>query len=310
MAIYRLYSKRKIEREREADEVYFYDEIPRTLRSQLFQIFLEAFENEQLGRSRCTHFRLSRVHFQLAVKILRREYGVDSLVQHISDPTEEFLKFLKACKTDQFLDCAELLGRAVMSDEDLEDEYKLEIIQEINHRFMEAALGYEFVDFEIIRIDSGILHSEVLKPTLLALSSNVLYEGANEEIRQAFEKYRSHDNKGAIVEALKAFESTMKAILEKNEWPHSPGDPASKLIAACFENGLLPPHMRNHVNALKNTLETGVPVVRNKTAGHGQGAVVKSVEGHMTSYVLYTALANMKLFIDCDMARDSQEVGD
>lgn len=207
------------------------------------------------------------------------------------------------------MDCAELLGRVIANDEELDEEIRVDLINEINHRFMEAALGYEFVDFEIIRVDSRKLHAELLKPTLSILSSKVEFEGANQEIRHAFEKFRNHDNKGAIVEALKAFESTMKAILDKRSWSYKSGDSASKLISACFENGLLPSYMQNHFSALRSMLETGVPVVRNKTSGHGQGSEVRAVDDHLTSYVLYTALANMKLLIDCDMALSTRGPG-
>lgn len=41
------------------------------------------------------------------------------------------------------------------------------------------------------------------------------FEGAEDEIRKAYEKKRKGDNKNAILEAGKAFESTMKIICNK-----------------------------------------------------------------------------------------------
>lgn len=41
------------------------------------------------------------------------------------------------------------------------------------------------------------------------------FEGAEDEIRKAYEKKRKGDNKNAILEAGKAFESTMKIICDK-----------------------------------------------------------------------------------------------
>ena len=39
-------------------------------------------------------------------------------------------------------------------------------IEELNNRFKEHGVGYQFVENEIIRIDSELLHVEVVKPTL------------------------------------------------------------------------------------------------------------------------------------------------
>ena len=41
------------------------------------------------------------------------------------------------------------------------------------------------------------------------------FEGAEDEIRNAYERRRKGDNKNAILEAGKAFESTMKIICDK-----------------------------------------------------------------------------------------------
>lgn len=154
----------------------------------------------------------------------------------------------------------------------------------------------------MVRIDSNLLHAGVLKPTIVILSSDKTLAGAEQEILEAFKKFRTGDNKGAVADALKAFESTMKAILTKRKWMFSPNDTASKLISACFDNGLLPAYLNNHFAGLKVMLESGVPTVRNKTSGHGQGTVVLPLGDHFASYVLYTALANMKLMIDCEKA--------
>lgn len=302
MAIYNLFSKRKAAAEQSKDDVYSYDTVPAKLRSQLKQMYHEAYENDQHDRQSWENFRLNYEMFELFVGILRREYGMDSLGGFSRNKIEEFHQFIDKCDTDQFLDCAEMYGKIVNGTDTLGDEAKKDATFELNHRFREAGLGYEFVEGHIVRIDSTTLHAEVLKPTIAMLTSSKSFKGAEQEIHHAFSKYRSHDNKGAVADALKALESTMKAILDRRGWAYGANDPASKLIAACFDNGLIPSYMQTHFGALRTMLESGVPTVRNKTSGHGQGSVVKPLEDHYASYVLYTALANMKLLIDCDKA--------
>jgi hypothetical protein len=302
MPILNIYSKRKAALSRAVDDVYSYDNIPNVLRSQLKQMFKEGYDNSRETYNKWENIVFSRDLIEVVVKSLRREYGKDSLTMHCRDMLEELLSFVESCQTDEFLDCAEIYGRLVQNDEYLNDGKKNEAIFELNHRFREVALGYEFVDGKFVRIDSQMLHNEVLKPALIALSSDPIYRGAEQEILNAFEKYRSHDNKGAVAEALKAFESTMKSIHDKRAWAYNQNDGASKLIASCFANGLVPMYMQTQFSALISMLESGVPVVSNKTSGHGQGSTIKPLDDHYASYVLYSALANMKLLLDCEKA--------
>ena len=69
----------------------------------------------------------------------------------------------------------------------------------------------------------------------------------------------------------KSLESTMKTICDKRRWGYAKNDTASKLLAVCFDNGLVPPFWVSHFSALRATLEAGVPTGRNKLSGHGQG---------------------------------------
>ncbi len=265
-------------------------------------MFGEAYKEAKSSNSASQSFQLNYGDFEAIVAMLRREYGKDSLVSYPRENVSELIDFIAKCTTDEFLDCAEVFGKLVATNRQLSQSVKKDLLEELNHRFREAGLGYEFVENTIIRVDSRALHAEILKPTLALLSKRKIYHGAEQEALEAFAKFRSGDNKGAVVEALKAFESTMKAILAKRGWSYQPNDTAAKLISACLSNGLMPNFMQTHFGALRTMLESGVPTVRNKTSGHGQGSQVIPLDDHYVSYVLYTALANMKLLIDCDDA--------
>ncbi|MFW2454327.1 AbiJ-NTD4 domain-containing protein, partial [Aliarcobacter butzleri] len=66
-------------------------------------------------------------------------------------------------------------------------------INELNYRFKEHGVGFQFVENEIIRIDSELLHSEAVKPALKLLNEKN-YKGAQEEFLSAYEHYRHGKN--------------------------------------------------------------------------------------------------------------------
>ena len=69
---------------------------------------------------------------------------------------------------------------------------------------------------------SKVPHNSPIQLPLCPIS--LLYEegfdGAEEEYRKAFEYRRKGDNKNAILEAGKAFESTMKTICDKKGYTY------------------------------------------------------------------------------------------
>lgn len=177
-------------------------------------------------------------------------------------------------------------------------------IFELNYRFKQHNLGYELINGQVVRIDSTMLHNKVVKPTLKLLYEQG-FEGAEEEIREAYENRRKGDNKNAILYAGKAFESTMKTICINKGYPFDNArDTAQKLISILESNGFYPSYMTAHLTSLRTTLETGLPVVRNKTSGHGQGIEVVTIPDEFVDYALHLASTNilflMKLYVDAE----------
>ena len=117
-------------------------------------------------------------------------------------------------------------------------------ITELNARFQQFSLGYEFVNGELIRIDNKVIHHEYIKPALNLLHMNG-FKGAEDEYMKAFDALRNKDNKNAIIEAEKAFESTMKIICAKRKYPFDPEkDSAKNLIVLLKTNGYFPSRRR------------------------------------------------------------------
>ena len=75
--------------------------------------------------------------------------------------------------------------------------------------------------------------------------------GREAEFLNAHEHYRRGDYPEAIGEALKAFESTMKAICDNRKWPYPAKATAQGLIKAIIEHGLVPADLLSHFEALR-----------------------------------------------------------
>jgi hypothetical protein len=170
-------------------------------------------------------------------------------------------------------------------------------IEELNERFKESGIGYSFEGGEIIRIDSTYIHSEVVKPTI-SLLWNLKFQGANEEYMKAHENYCHGKNKECLTECLKAFEITMKIICKEKGWTYSETDTAKKLIQVCFQNGLVPTFTQNQYTSLQNLLESGIPTIRNKLGGHGQGQTPQKVDDEMTRYGLNLTGTNIIFLVE------------
>ena len=107
--------------------------------------------------------------------------------------------------------------------------------------------------------------------------------------------------KECLNECLKAFESCLKTICKKRNWQYDDKRSTAKdLIQIVFDNGLIPSFMQSHFSALKSTLESGLPTVRNRQAGHGQGSTQVIVPEYIAAYALHLTASNILLLANAD----------
>jgi hypothetical protein len=228
------------------------------------------------------------------VDILCREYGVFLLEGMGGSYISQLFYFLVNEKNyEKVLDAIELCFKSV--DDVLRDygyrenEYSKEIadsaIKELNQRFLEHGIDYQYTNGEIIRIDSTFTHKEIVLLTL-SLQHVKEYKGVEEEFLKAHEHYRNGNDKEAINEALKSFESMMKVVCDKKGWRYPTNATAKSLIDVLFNNGLIDPFWNSHFSALRSLLESGVPTGRNKLGGHGQGGKPVTVPKHITGFII------------------------
>jgi hypothetical protein len=172
-------------------------------------------------------------------------------------------------------------------------------IEELNVRFLEHSLGYQYVDGIVVRLDSQFAHSEIVKPAL-SLLNDAGFDGPADEFMHAFDHHRKGGNsKEAIAEALKAFESTMKSICATRNWTHPPNATAKPLMDILFQNGLVPSEMESHFAGLRSAMESGLPTLANRTSRHGQGATPIEIPPHYAAYALHLVASNIVFLIEC-----------
>lgn len=167
---------------------------------------------------------------------------------------------------------------------------------ELNGRFKQHNLGYEVTKGQLMRIDNQTVHAQYVKPALQLLCDEE-FAGAEEEYRNAFEARRAGNNKDAILNAGKCFESVMKTICEKKYNIDAKNLAAKNLLDTLKDNCFFPEYMNNHLNKVIETLKSGAPTVRNKVAGHGQGSEITDAPDCLVDYVLGLVAVNSVLLV-------------
>lgn len=302
MAIFNLFSKRKKRERGEVSDVYTYDALPEKLKIQLVMIWQEAIG--ELGRT--SNQYESDGAFAFLLRTLQKEYG--SIFKQKKSDFHTFAEwFFAEQDIDKNLDAVELTCRFV--DIYIRDYYNIwtpkpksspdDAISEINGRFQEAGVGYQYVSGEIVRVDSQIIHKEVVLPALNLLSE-AEYKGANIEFLSAHEHYRKQEYEDCLDDCLKAFESVMKVVCHKKGWLYQATDTAKNLIDIVFSNNLIPQHHQSQFTALRGILESGIPTVRNKHGGHGRGVQTRIIPDYLAAYQLHQTAATILFLIQAE----------
>lgn len=305
MTIFDLFSKRQKRLRGEISDVYKYEEIDQKLRVQIVHIIRDAI-------GECVRYNETAVSaYEFIHKTLCREYGIFTLKRDaVTDFSAIYDFFLSTTDYEKCLDIIELSFKYInVHVRDHLWRYQQgqgfeiapdDAVAELNGRFREAGVGYQFESNELIRVDSQFLHSEAVKPVLEILSDNKKYAGANSEFLSAHEHYRHARYKETLVDCLKSFESLMKAICDKRKWTYSKSDTAKALINVCLQNNLVPVYLQTQFSSLRALLESGLPTIRNKEGGHGQGVEVINVPEHMATYVLHLTATNLLFLAECE----------
>lgn len=171
-------------------------------------------------------------------------------------------------------------------------------ISSLNDIFVHNNLGYEVLNDIIVTKQSDFLHVETVNKTLTLLV-NEEFNGPLQEFENAIRNYTSKDYENAVIEACKAYESTMKTILDKKVVIYNKNQAtASTLVNLLKDNNIFDSYLIDSITKITNILTSGLPVVRNKQAGHGDGAEVNEVERSYASFAINLAGSYIVFLID------------
>lgn len=298
--IFELFSQRNSEKK--DIDVYEYENFPQEFRNQVFFIISDFFG---LYEHAYSDYGADKI-WERIYDIYIRQKGIKRITtsERFYNKKRDVEIFFYEAKSDDVLDFIDLTFQCIdkvlrnqsfhgySSAHEGENEQADNAIKELNYRLRQHGLGYEFVDGQIIKKSNELIHQEIVKPALLLLH-NKKFKGAEYEFLKAFDSYKAGNNKDALMNAQRAFESTMKCICKEKKIFYKEEDTSRALVKHLIENGFLPAYQDSFMNNLEQVLSGGLPTVRNKEAGHGQGDEVKTVDNTLVEYAIHLAATNI-----------------
>lgn len=301
MLIHELYSMRN---KPKYPDVYQYDYASSKLRNQIIQVAAETIGGykKYVGESPAQQV------YQAMFGIMRKSYGQKTLAGCDKGSFSWFEHYLTTCTDgEKHIDVIELLCQMIdtmVRAAEHEHQYYEQVITppddaiaEINEWMKRDGFGYEYSNRQLIRVDNQFIHAEVVKPALYILQD---FDGAREEFLSAHEHYRHGAYEECIADCNKSFESLMKGICHERGWDYDHTAQAKKLIKTCLDNELIPTYLQEQFAQYLNLLSSGIPTIRNKEAGHGQGHEVKDPAQSLTSYALHLTASNLVFLGECN----------
>lgn len=308
MPVLDLYSDRVRAANGERPDVYVYDRFPVALKNQIIHILREAIGRYHVHQVtdfgkiihnnkawEWIHKEIAKAHGLLALGDRPRLDQNCEIYLLKNESVEACLDVIEVCFTyvnnvARKFNPLELQERGIQVSVD-------NAIEELNERFRRAGVGYLFEGGMIMRVDSELVHSEVVKPALQYLIEPG-FEGPREEFLRAHGHYRSGEMEDAITDSNNAFESTLKVICDQRGWSYKTGARASDLLKIVRREGLLPNYLDKSFDQLSATLSSGLPQVRNERGAHGQGSTPRTTPDYVGAYALHLAAANILFIVE------------
>ena len=288
MAINDIFSKRG----KPLPDVFQTDYIPDTLRNQVLWIWKESLwflNTEYHSLDRLGNPVLAEIHH-----IICREQGLPYLCdKHISQEADLVRALLRHENNDIVLDIIELsFGCLGTLDDHRITRKRKQCIDELNHRFKEAGVGYQF-DMDankLISVDNLVTHQVIIRPTLQLLAGPD-YKTANQEYLDAFDDFKKSDYDDCLAKCGSCFESVMKIVCDKKGWPHSQNDTASTLLNTIISKTGMPPFFEGPLIV--------IATMRNKlSSAHGSGTQPQQVPEHFARYALNATASAILLIVE------------
>lgn len=293
------YSRRNAEPK---ESIFTYDEIPLKLRNQIILII-----DNTIGYDRYYNDELVEQLYEKVWDKYELEHGkLGEYPDNVLFKYRVLDTLKKETNLDQLLDVIELCLRIINKLSKLPNDFSEQrnpkmspknALNEVNKKFLQSSVGYQFIDGIILKISNEMLHQELITPALNLLD-NPAFQNANDEYIMAHTHFKKGLNKECLNECLKALESTLKIIYTLKDWKYDPNAGLAGLIDVAYDNKLIPHYLKTQIGALRTILTSGVNTIRNKIGGHGQGPNINTADDETTRYTLNLTGANIIYLIE------------
>ena len=217
-----LFSKRQKTQSGQVDPLQ-YKNLPEPFRKQVIHIL-----NDTIGKWTCMSVALGwdptipapNQWWTTFHKNFIRKKGEFALVDARLNPRDQCFRYLMEASTTDTLDLIDFLFAHIdelknVGQDVIYERHKLSLLKpdsaiaELNERFREHNVGYEFSNGELIRIDSRYLHAETVQPALQLLhDAGAGFAGPLQEFLKADDYHRKGEQKDAISSGSKPREHT------------------------------------------------------------------------------------------------------
>jgi hypothetical protein len=141
---------------------------------------------------------------------------------------------------------------------------------ELNEILKEEESTWRLMDSEFVLLDSAFVHENIVARSQAVLHS-VKFLGAEQEMANAQNALVDGDGRAVVHNAGKAFESVMKAALDKDHLS------AQQLTDALLEEGFFDDLPEDQRGGFAKQVVGALPWLRNRLGGHGQGREAQPV---------------------------------
>ena len=233
-------------------------------------------------------------------------------------PIEGVTDFLLQCNDEHFLDFVEMIFQTRYFGKSRDH-----LVDNINKFFDEDALPYHLTDFvyspvkqipaselglssgksdggirgstlesypQVICLENEVLYETAMEPTLTLLAGPA-FSQANEEFLEALKDYRKGDYRDCVAKCGSSFESVMKVICDRRNWPYQQTDAAAKLLKTILQQTTLDSFYEQPIML--------IATIRNRlSTAHGAGTQQKTVSKHVAQYVINATASAILLLVD------------
>ncbi len=202
------------------------------------------------------------------------------------DELKEIASELNDSEFKDFIDLmCQIFNEIYMSDKDLDYE---EFTKDVNCIMKQNGLGYKCLEGTLTKIFDEVEYQEITVPCFETLDRCGL-KTPEKYLKNAFECFKKGNNSGALVDSVKALESTVDTIADKLAISIDKNDKLNNKIKKLEINKIYPTYEESFLNALVKLLSEAS--ARNNLGAHAKND--DDVDDHLVQYALNQTMSSI-----------------